>query len=431
MHVHGINIFNGLRLLRSHLQDVSNRGLNLNINGLNSFEEYNKYVKYNNTIENKYNKINLKLIDNSTLLNNRLNTLNSEITNVTQSIGRLRDMNNNETKLENEQINTIDNQIESLQNEINRLEQNKSQLRDSFKKRKNKYIWDNKRLKQKMERIVRERDNYASMVSNVTKFKLNEKKTEFLQTLSEVKRLCNDGYKQLIKNWKKWDVENTKQFLQFAIDQTIHNNNNNNSNNNNNYSNNNNKNNNKNHNGIYDIINIDVEDSDVDFDFSGKEKTGVKSKSKSKSKAESKINGDKKEIYKSNISKRCNIEGKDLIIVNNAVLKVMGVDNEIDCKKLIIFIKKCILSVNGDANGEYNNGEFENGMNSNDAMLDSQGDMCIVCLEEKANMAYSDCGHISLCQGCYQEWSKDKTYCPQCRRNCNNVIKVYHTGYCG
>ena len=194
-----------------------------------------------------------------------------------------------------------------------------------FEKRREKHI---SAYNKTQEQVIVEQAKYTRLISNITELKIEEEKAQFLQTLCELKQLCQDEYKQLIKNWQKWDVESTKEFLRSAIDQTM---------------------------------------TDVMHD------------------------------------------------------RTMNDSDQDDCQKLILFIKKCILD-SGEA-------IESNDMNDND-MLKSDGDMCIICLESKANMPYTDSGHMSWCQRCYQEWSKDKTYCPQCRKNSNKAIKVFVTGYC-
>ena len=423
------------RSLQCHLETAEKLKLSLTANGINSLKEYNSIINDTNTIENDFHDVNVRLMAMTHVLQHQARSLGCEFTNIVNSIAELGITKKNDEKRANEEINAIDEQIESLKKEIACLEKNKSEMNDVFEKQREKHDSDCKKVEERVNSVVIELENCRRSLSNVTEFKSNEQK-QFSQTLCEIKQACNNEYKQLIKNWQKWNVETTKEFLHSAIDHTMT----------------------DRDQGVMSDdrirnFNLQVNNYDQGMGFliyiERKNDDGKQCKDKTYLDLDSNIDVDKfeeknstsskydyncncktnkKDIYKLNIAQRCNIEGKDLAIVNSAVLKVMGVNNQDDCQKLIVFIKKCILDSCSNGTDDQSNC---NDMDHDEfSVLNRDGDMCIICVESKANMVYTDCGHMSLCQGCYHEWSKDKTYCPQCRKESNKAIKVFVTGYC-
>ena len=59
--------------------------------------------------------------------------------------------------------------------------------------------------------------------------------------------------------------------------------------------------------------------------------------------------------------------------------------------------------------------------NENEVESDSEYDInvyredeCVICMENKANILFCDCGHLIVCDECYHELENDK--CPKCRK---------------
>ena len=47
-------------------------------------------------------------------------------------------------------------------------------------------------------------------------------------------------------------------------------------------------------------------------------------------------------------------------------------------------------------------------------------DKCIICIEDSPNILFCNCGHLILCESCYERL--ENTKCPKCREF-NNIIK--------
>ncbi|KAK8880603.1 hypothetical protein M9Y10_003284 [Tritrichomonas musculus] len=45
----------------------------------------------------------------------------------------------------------------------------------------------------------------------------------------------------------------------------------------------------------------------------------------------------------------------------------------------------------------------------------SQDNLCILCLENKADTIIMPCGHIGVCSKCLNNWFKGNKVCPICR----------------
>ena len=49
-------------------------------------------------------------------------------------------------------------------------------------------------------------------------------------------------------------------------------------------------------------------------------------------------------------------------------------------------------------------------------------DNCIICMENKPNILFCNCGHLIICEDCYHKYQEDK--CPKCRRVNNNIKRI-------
>ena len=48
-------------------------------------------------------------------------------------------------------------------------------------------------------------------------------------------------------------------------------------------------------------------------------------------------------------------------------------------------------------------------------------DDCIICMENKSNILFCNCGHLIICESCYHKYQEDK--CPKCRKENGNIKK--------
>ena len=141
----------------------------------------------------------------------------------------------------------------------------------------------------------------------------------------------------------------------------------------------------------------------------------------------------KSQIYCERVS-GLHFHGKELNSLNARVLEF----NDIKLKdgiSIVMFLKRQFVNSNDNSEtGETREtretrGSFDSdddNDNDNDEDDSSKG-KCIVCVLRNANMVYS-CGHLSLCYGCYQEWSVDSKFCPDCmskETDEKKAIKVY------
>ena len=50
-------------------------------------------------------------------------------------------------------------------------------------------------------------------------------------------------------------------------------------------------------------------------------------------------------------------------------------------------------------------------------------DDCIICIENKSNILFCDCGHLIICESCYHKYREDK--CPKCRKINDTIKKIF------
>ena len=224
-------------------------------------------------------------------------------------------------------------------------------------------------------------------------------------SLIKLEGMAKKKYSSLIQNWNKWDTENTSQFLKYSI-----------------------------------LKQFDNKDRN-------------------------------RENYLQCIEKHKNcLIGKDLVSLNDTTLKVFGIHNENDRCEIIMFVKKAIYDDDDDDDSDsesQSENDFEddsdieclgdnldsndnsniNNSNSNDNNNNSKknksknkngqyrkdimgnGFTCVICVSGRVNMMYDKCGHICLCEKCYNTWSSEKNFCPQCKIGNNKARKVYISGF--
>lgn len=117
--------------------------------------------------------------------------------------------------------------------------------------------------------------------------------------------------------------------------------------------------------------------------------------------------------YIENIESRCNdLSGKDLKNLSELMLKMIGIDDENDRKKIIIAVKTAIGPKCADEKDETTDG------------VD-----CIICTNARVNILYLACGHLCLCESCYKQWNQQNNQCPKCRTKSTGIQKVYLSGF--
>ena len=50
-------------------------------------------------------------------------------------------------------------------------------------------------------------------------------------------------------------------------------------------------------------------------------------------------------------------------------------------------------------------------------------DDCIICMENKSNILFCNCGHLIICESCYHKYREDK--CPKCRKLNDAIKKIF------
>ncbi|XP_068681658.1 tumor susceptibility gene 101 protein-like [Montipora foliosa] len=76
------------------------------------------------------------------------------------------------------------------------------------------------------------------------------------------------------------------------------------------------------------------------------------------------------------------------------------------------------------SNGNSNNRVAEPQGSASLPQTEVQGD-CIICMEKKSDSVLIPCGHLGVCLRCANELKRTTTVCPVCRKNIDQVIRVY------
>ena len=216
----------------------------------------------------------------------------------------------------------------------------------------------------------------------------------FKQKINAINKSLDDKYLELIKDWKNWDLSNARYFVLNAI------------------------------------------------------KNELKLNSKNNHEIDN-------HPYIVSVKRKFNLVGRDLLNVSESTLKVLGINKEEDRKKILMFIKSVVLfdiDIDDDDddddesdsdiftfandNSNNNNGRSSRNKNSKEKEKDKrkekedkiqQGYTCLMCMEGNVTMMYTQCGHLCLCQECYNNWKKEKNYCPRCRKS-GAARKVFASG---
>lgn len=151
-------------------------------------------------------------------------------------------------------------------------------------------------------------------------------------------------------------------------------------------------------------------------------------------------------IYLNAIEKHCNIEGKDLSQLNGTALKIMGINDENDRKKILLFIKRMTVLNGKQKRDAKNNDGDSSDINMNNKKKEDNGNddrkvenenwnnndseqLCLLCCDLKPNMVFVDCGHQCVCEQCYKEWKqKYQVKCPLCQKGSSKAVKIFKAG---
>ena len=58
-----------------------------------------------------------------------------------------------------------------------------------------------------------------------------------------------------------------------------------------------------------------------------------------------------------------------------------------------------------------------------------EGNGCLVCCDNVANMINYPCGHVCYCHNCAQAVIEKDDLCPHCRQKISDCKQIYHAGF--
>ena len=95
------------------------------------------------------------------------------------------------------------------------------------------------------------------------------------------------------------------------------------------------------------------------------------------------------------------------------------------------YLRKKMQPPNREVGGQ-NPGIIPRGLNNFDSSQDEpsrqDSEACKVCLQNKAKITYSRCGHLCICIGCHNAlWQREgMSYrCPMCRKPIGQAVRTY------
>ena len=333
------------------------------------------------------------------------------------------ELNTSTTRDENE-LNNLYKQIESLTKKANDLKQSmkirQENLNNQLKESKiqiqhisNQYNQFDKALK-RCKRWIGNKNNKLNennnentnknTNTNKNKSKDDENANEnyddgLLITLeNEFDKLKHETLRdkcQNIKNCKNWNNNKKIEYLQNAIKFVLHN---------------------KMMNDFKNIVNCNNNNNNIMTDMND-------------------INVKRKEIREKIVHKEknycenvesINFRGKSLSSLNATILKFNDIKSK-DATLIVMFLlRKFATPLTQTSKDNTNNTTKGN----NDSDNEDSG-KCIICMANDANMVYT-CGHLSLCYTCYQEWSVQSKFCPDCmckETDSTKAIKLFKSGF--
>ena len=253
---------------------------------------------------------------------------------------------------------------------------------------------------EKCDQIRMTKHHLVSKIEDEEK-NMERKEKEFEYKVNEINKQLDTKYKKLIENWQEWDVNTGKAFLKHAIRV---------------------------------VFKLDSSNKDKNKNENENENTN-ENKNKNKNDNED-IKSSDENMYIENVDKSFNLNGKELRKLNESSLKLIGIGNKEDRKKLLHFIKNVIVFNSDDSDRSDDDSDIDvhdlNGNKNKNKGKDNKskiiGYTCLICVTNPVVMMYNQCGHLCLCQECYQDWNKEKQYCPQCHQ-VSPARKLFASGY--
>ncbi|KAK7018586.1 hypothetical protein R3P38DRAFT_2983382 [Favolaschia claudopus] len=71
------------------------------------------------------------------------------------------------------------------------------------------------------------------------------------------------------------------------------------------------------------------------------------------------------------------------------------------------------------------NSHPRNGASSQSPSITEPVGLCIICQDQEAIMAGTDCGHLAMCTSCSDAVMSSSRKCPLCRRGIERLIRIY------
>lgn len=63
--------------------------------------------------------------------------------------------------------------------------------------------------------------------------------------------------------------------------------------------------------------------------------------------------------------------------------------------------------------------------NQNESQSVSEELLCSICISDKKNILFQPCNHLSCCELCANDLVSKKGFCPICRVEITNTIKIF------
>lgn len=229
----------------------------------------------------------------------------------------------------------IEKQLAQARKKCSKHKQREAEHKRRYELKKEEY---NNDMKYFSKQIEQEKENVVESKRNVVRFQ-HERQLAF-----DTNKQLDDKYSDIVKDYAKWDSENTTQFIKY---------------------------------GIKHVLGFGINQGDD-------------------------------HPYVKLVDQRCNLDGKHLKSLNLTGLRMLGIKNDDDCRKLLGRVNNAIShSCNRIPNGY----------------------ICLVCHDDGVEVKYNPCGHLCVCKKCYQSLCADGNMkCPACNVVQTDAHEIYIAG---